>query len=178
MSDSTDDNAWNFYGSMTDNPAPAVNPVQAYLTLLPGGRPLIPLDPVKDAWMKDYTGFITAYQHEMHCLGAIKHVLLALKEGRIFDSGIEEHVHGHNDHCIEVIRHALSCHPDLSLEVEWFSEEGEHTPFWGGMRHMCRDRDMLHNFLRERNLGFKQVEENGELVTKAWAWGLPGKKFA
>jgi hypothetical protein len=36
---------------------------------IPGGRPLIPLYE-KDAWMKDYLGYISAYQHEIHCVAS------------------------------------------------------------------------------------------------------------
>ncbi|KAF2787860.1 hypothetical protein K505DRAFT_366982 [Melanomma pulvis-pyrius CBS 109.77] len=172
VSDSMSITAWNYYGNSyvwlhKDDPYS-----------IPGGRPLIPLYPEKDGWMKDYTGFITAYQHEIHCLGAIKNVLNGLKHGKTYNSGVEEHVHEHNDHCVEVIRHALSCQPDLTLEVETFDENGEHTPFWGGMRHMCRDRDAVHDFLGARNMGFKMVaEDDGREVLKAWAWPLPSNKF-
>lgn len=33
----------------------------------PGGRELIPKYE-KDAWMKDYLGYISAYKHEIHCV--------------------------------------------------------------------------------------------------------------
>jgi hypothetical protein len=68
---------------------------------------------------------------------------------------------------------ALSCNPDLTLEIESFDDKGEHTPFWGGQKHQCRDREKVHDFLASRNMGFSVVDEGGMSVLKAFPWSLP-----
>jgi hypothetical protein len=68
------------------------------------------------------------------------------------------------------------CQPDLTLAgPEYDANGGEHEPFWGGAKHMCRDQSKVHEFLAERNMGFEVVLENGVEVTKAWAWPLHSK---
>jgi hypothetical protein len=133
--------------------------------------PLVPLYPERDSWLKDYTGFITAYQNEMHCVGIVKHILNTYAAGQ--PSTAEEIEHA-NQHCMEVIRQAIMCHPDLQLSINW---DGKHRgPMWGGQKHQCRDQKMVHEFLAGQNLGFKtmpgEVDENGNDFTKVWSWPL------
>ncbi|KAJ4301038.1 hypothetical protein N0V90_003128 [Kalmusia sp. IMI 367209] len=157
-------NAWNYYGN-------------SWIWLkkgsqyeIPGGRELIPLYE-KDAWMMDYLGYQTAYQHEIHCLGVIKHVLNAYRDGRGVSTAENEHA---NSHCLEVVRHSVMCHPDLTLAGPKFDAyANEHEPYFGGEKHMCRDQSQVHEFFASRNMGFTRVDENGEQVLKAWAWPLP-----
>ncbi|PVI01020.1 hypothetical protein DM02DRAFT_654920 [Periconia macrospinosa] len=164
-SDRIDVSGWNYYGNDWLW-LPKGSPYA-----IPGGRPLIPMYE-RDAWMKDYLGYISAYQHEIHCLGIIKHILNAYRDGKNVTAKENEHA---NAHCLEVIRHAVMCHPDLTLAVPEHDANGEEKePFWGGEKHMCRDQKQVHKFLAERNMGFKWVEdEGGEKVIKAWAWPLP-----
>lgn len=58
--------------------------------------------------MKDYTAFITAYQQEIQCLGAIKHVLNLVKAGQPVTHVESLHV---NDYCVEVIRQVYASIP-------------------------------------------------------------------
>lgn len=145
---------------------------------IPGGLELDPLYPEKDAWMKDYTAFMTAYGHEMHCIGVIKHSFDALHRGEKLDGPDVPEVlrvpYSHQMHCIEAIRQALMCNPDLQLEVYW---DGKNKgPFWGGQKHMCRDQKMVHEYIKERNIGLKddytEVDKDGRPRLKVWSWPL------
>ncbi|KAF2661946.1 hypothetical protein K491DRAFT_686930 [Lophiostoma macrostomum CBS 122681] len=156
-------NAWNYYGN-------------SWIWLkkgspyeVPGGRLLIPLYE-KDAWMKDYLGYLSAYQHEIHCVGVIKHALDQCGNGNVSDATLKHA----NTHCLEVVRHSVMCQPDLKLDVPYYDSHGvQHDPYWGNGKHMCRDPKKVHEFLASRNMGFKVVRENGVDVLKAWAWPLP-----
>ncbi|KAF1963319.1 hypothetical protein CC80DRAFT_530217 [Byssothecium circinans] len=157
--------AWNYYGNdwiWLEKGSPYE---------IPGGRPLIPLFE-KDAWMKDYLGYISAYQHEVHCLGIIKNVLNSYRDGKNVTASQNHHA---NSHCLEVIRHSVMCHPDLTLAVPEFDAAGnEHEPYWGGEKHMCRDQKKVHDFLASRNMGFDVfTQDDGRDVIKAWSWPLP-----
>ncbi|KAF2640049.1 hypothetical protein P280DRAFT_518479 [Massarina eburnea CBS 473.64] len=185
--DSVEVSGWNYYGNdwiWLEKGSPYE---------IPGGRPLIPLYE-RDSWMKDYLGYISAYQHEIHCLGIIKNVLNSYKDGNPVTEAQNHHA---NKHCLEVVRHvsllismilyftlpeitltnptwSVMCHPDLTLAVpEFDTAHKEHEPYWGGEKHMCRDQNKVHEFLATRNMGFDTLIENGKKIMKAWSWPLP-----
>jgi len=125
--------------------------------------------------MKDYTAWIPAIGHEIHCLAAIKHLLGDYQKGKSSTPKDLKHA----NHCIEVIRQSLMCNPDWHIPIpDWWDEMGapNFADFWGGEKHICRDQKMLHEFLVRQNMGFTympgELDKDGHKVIKAWSWPI------
>lgn len=69
--------------------------------------------PRADRSLFQYNGFLTVHGHAMHCVGVLRHHLTRATESREEQDPVEmEHANGH---CIEVIRRALECTPNLYM---------------------------------------------------------------
>ncbi|KIX93902.1 uncharacterized protein Z520_10239 [Fonsecaea multimorphosa CBS 102226] len=95
--------------------------------------------------------------HQLHCLGVIRYAWnTVLNEGnRTLDNrypGMEDGpdeesytIGKHFSHCIEIIRHALECYADPTLEP-LFTDTGDHSAIlasgWG-TKHTCRNFETL-----------------------------------
>jgi hypothetical protein len=60
-------------------------------------------------------------------------------------------VEGHVSHCLDMIRQALECHADPTLEPmmldDGVTQEGNLASGWGGTPHMCRNFAMLTSWI-------------------------------
>jgi hypothetical protein len=80
--------------------------------------------------------------HQLHCLDGIRHAYWTLLDSAMKGEKIEEsqaphHVRpGHVKHCIELLRAAITCQPDLTIEVVKDELDGV-TGF--GTVHECVD---------------------------------------
>ena len=63
--------------------------------------------------MKDYIAFIAAYGHTIHCLAHVKTVLDFFSASKTVAEVTAHHSTWHMDHCMEIMRRAIDCQPDL-----------------------------------------------------------------
>lgn len=126
-----------------------------------GGEPLIPFYEDEDnQWMEEERMYVSAFGHEMHCMGVMKHVFMEYEKGHVVDTEMASHA---NAHCMEVIRQAVMCQPDFQLNHR------RNGGFWGGAKHQCRDQKLVHDFLAAQNLGF---HEDADGIQKVFRWPM------
>ncbi|KAI0396413.1 hypothetical protein F5Y17DRAFT_472826 [Xylariaceae sp. FL0594] len=83
--------------------------------------------------------YVPSVFHQIHCVGEIKHAIIALQNGR--ELAAPEHV----NHCVEYLRQAVLCSGDLTLERPLFVGDTAWTPPNGwGFVHQCRDLSGLY----------------------------------
>ncbi|KAI9052276.1 hypothetical protein LZ554_003631 [Drepanopeziza brunnea f. sp. 'monogermtubi'] len=98
----------------------------------------------EDAWLADYNGFLTVHGHSIHCLGVLRHHLtLAIHSRKEQDPTEMEHANGH---CIEVLRRAIECQPNLYMtgiiDSNFWDPKTQNNP------NMCRAG--VQEWLKER----------------------------
>ncbi|RDW72830.1 hypothetical protein BP6252_06737 [Coleophoma cylindrospora] len=99
------------------------------------------------SFMATSEGFTVAVMHQIHCLMSIKGALLDFEAGGTVEEVAEDRfsTQPHLHHCIEIIRQAIMCQSDLSLE----HTEGQTASGWGNA-HFCRDFPSVIKAIRER----------------------------
>ncbi|KAK3613145.1 hypothetical protein LTR22_028286, partial [Elasticomyces elasticus] len=105
-----------------------------------------------ESWRTPKHGFSPSINHQIHCLGWIKHYLMP--------SGHDDIDYEHAGHCVEYIRHAIMCAGDLTLEAP---ENPTRTHLlslaYDKTTHVCRDWTALSDALRKTALGFEVDED-------------------
>ncbi|KAK6437235.1 hypothetical protein LTR95_006565 [Oleoguttula sp. CCFEE 5521] len=92
--------------------------------------------------------------HQLHCLNHLRTFLFTLKAGmdlnntrEVYDRLLvkqEDHVY----HCFDLIRQALMCHPDLTVEWPRTEVDGRRFAFDGwGIQHQCVDWNSVLGFM-------------------------------
>lgn len=94
-------------------------------------------------WEEESEGFGIAVMHQLHCVAVFKHTLLTFEETGVLYEEVDDRDHLH--HCVEILRQAIMCRADLTLE-----NPGPTTAYrailtgWGNT-HLCRDWDSVVN---------------------------------
>ncbi|KAI9829256.1 MAG: hypothetical protein M1819_006436 [Sarea resinae] len=92
-------------------------------------------------------GFGVSVMHHLHCVKTIKRGLVDLEAGMPMTHKRHNHVH----HCVEMLRQAVMCHSDLTLEIPAGIHGQEHVSGWG-YPHVCRDFDAVLERIKEIRL--------------------------
>ncbi|OIW27132.1 hypothetical protein CONLIGDRAFT_647249 [Coniochaeta ligniaria NRRL 30616] len=93
------------------------------------------------AWPPGSEGFVVTALHQLHCVMSLKQAVIFYEPGdrKPADRGIAKRPElEHLNHCLELLRHAVMCHADLSLEPIHSDDGTQLDPGSGGI-HMCRD---------------------------------------
>ncbi|KAK5994226.1 Oxidase ustYa [Cladobotryum mycophilum] len=91
-------------------------------------------DPSK--WSAKSEGFAVAVMHQLHCVISIKQALVAFQKGHTGSHHTSDFEH--LNHCVEMLRQAVMCQGDLSLERPHNADGTQGSTGWGSV-HMCRD---------------------------------------
>nr|OQO25373.1 hypothetical protein B0A51_08114 [Rachicladosporium sp. CCFEE 5018] len=97
--------------------------------------------------------------HQLHCLNHLRTFLFTLKAGmdlnntrEVYDRLLvkqEDHVY----HCFDLIRQALMCHPDLTVEWPRTEVDGRRFAFDGwGIQHQCVDWNSVLGFMSKHTV--------------------------
>ncbi|KAI9733847.1 MAG: hypothetical protein M1818_007114 [Claussenomyces sp. TS43310] len=92
-------------------------------------------------------GFGVAVMHQLHCVKTVKRTLLELEAGMTMTHKHHDHAH----HCVEMLRQAVMCHSDLTLEHPAGFRGREHVSGWG-YPHVCRDFETVLEKIKEIRL--------------------------
>lgn len=105
----------------------------------------MPLQVPLEEWKDEYFISITVF-HQLHCLNALRKAIYLKRynssivdtEGKV-DYGQWHHV----DHCVELLRTALLCHPDLTARTfRWHESAGSQIlHYW--TTHTCQNFDPI-----------------------------------
>jgi len=116
---------------------------------------LPPSKPVENSTQAEEI-YILSVAHQLHCLGAVRAVVLAHERGDPpYDDG------GHARHCLEKIREALICFADTTTEVGYpeANDAGEIVG-WNvddyEVTHQCRDWGAVRSWVYEHRLNNKR----------------------
>jgi len=153
--DEADETAWTPWDDIYDGSWVQIEPDK---TLgIPPGVPIQNFSvEAGGSWRTPKHGFSPSINHQIHCLGWIKHYLMP--------SGHHTIDYEHAGHCVEYIRHAIMCAGDLTLEApEYPSRTHLESMAYDETVHLCRDWPALSDALRRTSLGF-EVDEGRGLV--------------
>jgi len=79
--------------------------------------------------------------HQMHCLQRIR---LALINGP----------NSHSGHCLNILRQAILCNADITLDPLIYDPEGKIEAIDGlGVTHVCRDWTQVYAYIEENQNG-------------------------
>ncbi|GAB7353816.1 hypothetical protein MBLNU459_g4192t1 [Dothideomycetes sp. NU459] len=101
----------------------------------------------------DGSGFMAVLDvyHRLHCVKYLRHYIHA-EYYNVSDLYIPEHV----DHCLDSIRQALMCNPDLSLVTfDWLPDYEKPWPNFDG-KHECADWGKVHDWAQGRSFDIFQ----------------------
>ncbi|RDW62072.1 hypothetical protein BP6252_11505 [Coleophoma cylindrospora] len=149
--DEPDPTAWTAWDDIYDGSWVLVEPDET-LDIPPG----VPIQNFSveggGSWRTPKHGYSPSINHQIHCLGWIKHYLMP---SRTQDIDYE-----HAGHCVEYIRHAIMCQGDLTLEkpenpTRWHVE----SIAYDETVHVCRDWTALSSALRATSLGFEYADD-------------------
>ncbi|MCJ1377068.1 hypothetical protein MMC17_000158 [Xylographa soralifera] len=99
--------------------------------------------------------YILSVAHQLHCLGAVRGIVLAHERG---DPPKDDH--GHARHCLDKVREALMCSADTTTEVGYprLDADGE-VVAWDvddkEVTHQCRDWNAIKSWLYDNRLNSK-----------------------
>ncbi|KAI1651919.1 uncharacterized protein F4817DRAFT_364830 [Daldinia loculata] len=126
---------------------PSENVTAAWLSLIPKGQGVIRL-PLRHEF--DSTIYNIAAYHTLHCLYTLRESFFSfydISTGSVtLDAAETAHMLKHGRHCIEYIRQALMCNPDLTLEP--VAGGTGQLKQWG-IQRQCQDFGELSEWARE-----------------------------
>lgn len=123
----------------------------------------VPLEEYKDEYIVGLVIF-----HHLHCLNALRKALYPNRYNTsIFeDDGTVNYEKWHHlDHCIEILRTYLECHPETTaMSFQWIPEST--MAVYPTTLHTCRNFDVISNWVYERsvNVPVRSHLENGRVV--------------
>ncbi|KAI0481341.1 hypothetical protein GGR56DRAFT_672359 [Xylariaceae sp. FL0804] len=116
------------------------------------GMPIRAVAADPDAWPEAAEGFGVAAMHQLHCVMSIKHALLSYERGDATHEGHGTARPDHLHHCLEMLRQAVMCHADLSLDRPVDGTRTQVSTGWGSV-HMCRDWSEIYRAVMSRRIG-------------------------
>jgi len=96
-------------------------------------------------------GFVLAVMHQLHCVGNLKHAVVEFE-----NSGTSTVPFEHMHHCVEILRQAIMCHGDLTLERPDFEGPAYRDASGWGNVHFCRDWTRILDWVSENEIHFTQ----------------------
>ncbi|KAH8980500.1 hypothetical protein EDB86DRAFT_557783 [Lactarius hatsudake] len=122
---------------------------EEWMGYLPPGAGVVRLGPPTDAGMN--RAFIVGMFHELHCLRYLRDEF-ARATGPAREREGKEPAWGHVQHCLNLLRRAVLCGADTTLERadaehDVFAQGGDNGPAMGrvGAYHVCRDWDTVYD---------------------------------
>lgn len=123
----------------------------------------VPIKEYKDEYMVGLVVF-----HHLHCLSAIRRAFYPKRYGTSMfdqDGNVNYEAWHHIDHCIEILRTYLECHPETTaMPFQWVPDSS--LAVYPVTQHTCRNFDVISNWVYERSVDvpIRSHIENGRVV--------------
>ncbi|XWX00529.1 hypothetical protein V2A60_008549 [Cordyceps javanica] len=166
-----------FPTDIVDNPftgEPREELDEAWHKLLKNDNILVPKDYLDERGLhsvytkdgKDGVASLSVY-HSLHCLKKVKRMLFREHYHKDKTGDAMAREIKHVDHCVEYIREALMCQPDLSMVTfRWINNTAQHedkSGFWPTNfdvdRHRCANWEALDSWAGQRAFNLFEVEK-------------------
>lgn len=106
--------------------------------------------------------------HHLHCISAIRRAIYPKRyNSQLYDEdgNVDYEAWHHIDHCIEIIRSYLECHPEMTaMNFEWIPDST--IAVYPHTLHTCRNFDVISDWVYERSVDvpLRSNLEDGHMV--------------
>ncbi|KAF3769721.1 hypothetical protein M406DRAFT_348851 [Cryphonectria parasitica EP155] len=123
----------------------------------------VPMEEYKDEYLVGLVIF-----HHLHCLSALRRAIYPKRyDSSLYDEdgNVKYEDWHHVDHCIEILRTYLECHPETTaMPMQWVPESS--MAVYTVTQHTCRNFDVISSWAYDRtvNVPIRAHLENGRVV--------------